>query len=136
MRKTQATIIGSLLFVALVFINVNTRSAEMPPTTEFETRCGWLSNPTPANFDLYDSDRDWIIGVQGGYQVERDWYMPDFKPGQWVRTNNNYGYGCACLKLRVNKETSEVAEIESARAKPLASCRNDPSLKKWNKLFK
>jgi hypothetical protein len=98
---------------------------------KFETRCGWLSNPTPANIWLYDRDDEWTIGVQGGYQVEGDWDWPKFKPGQWVRTNANYGYGCACLVVRVNKETREVLEIKSARPRPLSACRKDPALKKW-----
>ncbi len=36
----------------------------------YETRCGWFDNPTPANYSLYDKDSEWIIGVQGGYQVD------------------------------------------------------------------
>lgn len=96
-----------------------------------ETRCGWLSNPTPANIWLYDRDGEWTIGVQGGYQLEADWDWPEFKRGQWVRTNNNYGYGCACLVVRVNKETSQVVEIKSARARPLSACRKDRALKRW-----
>jgi Protein of unknown function (DUF4087) len=48
---------------------------------QLETRCGWFSNPTPANASLFDRDGEWIIGVQGGYQAEGDW--PDFEPGQW-----------------------------------------------------
>jgi hypothetical protein len=99
---------------------------------QFETRCGWFSNPTPANISLYDRDAEWIIGVQGGYQVEDDWDWPSFKDGQWVETNVHYGYGCACMRLRVNRRTHEVLEIKSSRARPLATCRRDPSLKKWN----
>ena len=56
-------------------------AAVAPP---FETRCGWFSNPTPANIWLYDREGEWTIGVQGGYQVEKDWDWPDFKRGQWV----------------------------------------------------
>lgn len=95
----------------------------------FETRCGWFSNPTPANAWLYDRDAEWVIGVQGGYQAEGNW--PDFEPRQWVKTNVNYGYGCACLRVRVNRETHEVIEIASARARPLEACRGDHSLRRW-----
>jgi hypothetical protein len=108
-----------------------------PPAAKFETRCGWFSNPTPANIWLNDKDGEWTIGVQGGYQVEGDWDWPEFKPGQWVITNAaSYGYGCACFDLRVNKRTHKVLEIKSARARPLSSCRRDPSLKKWKEMFK
>ena len=94
-----------------------------------ETRCGWFSNPTPANASLHDRDDEWIIGVQGGYQAEGDW--PEFGPKQWVETNVHYGYGCACLRLRVNREEHQVIEIKSARARPLSACRRDPKLKRW-----
>jgi hypothetical protein len=33
-----------------------------------ERRCGWLENPTPANYCLTDRDGEWTIGVQGGYR--------------------------------------------------------------------
>ena len=97
----------------------------------FETRCGWFSNPTPANAWLYDRAGEWTIGVQGGHQAEGDW--PDFKSNQWVRTNGNYGYGCACFQLRVDRQTHNVLEIKSARPRPLSQCRHDPALKKWNR---
>jgi hypothetical protein len=95
-----------------------------------ETRCGWFSNPTPGNASLYDSQQEWIIGVQGGYQAEGDW--PEFPPKQWVETNVHYGYGCACLRLTVNRETSEVIRIVSGSARPLSACRRDRALKKWD----
>jgi len=99
----------------------------------FETRCGWFVNPTPGNIWLDDRDGEWIIGVQGGHQVEGDWPWPAFKRGQWVRTNaGSYGYGCACLQLRVNKQTQEVLEIKSSQPRSLAQCRRDPALKKWS----
>lgn len=104
--------------------------AEVAPA-EFETRCGWFSNPTPANIWFYDRDGEWTIGVQGGYQVEGDWDWPEFKPGQWVNTNINYGYGCVCMDVRVNKATHKVVEIKSVRARPLDTCRKDRALKKW-----
>ncbi len=69
--------------------------------------------------------------------MEGDWAWPAFKPRQWVLTNaGSYGYGCACLQLRVNHESHEVVEIKSARARPLAVCRQEPSLKKWRRMFK
>jgi hypothetical protein len=93
-----------------------------------QTRCGWFENPTPGNASLVDRDGEWIIGVQGGHQAEGDW--PDFKPSQWVRTNNDYGYGCACIKGIANAKTHEIVSISSANARPLSVCRKDRSLKK------
>jgi hypothetical protein len=94
-----------------------------------ETRCGWFSNPTPANASLHDREDEWIIGVQGGHQAEGDW--PSFAPKQWVETNGHYGHGCACLRVRVDRATHHVLEIESARARPLSACRRDRALKRW-----
>ncbi len=117
------------LILAQTSRSTNRNGRDAPAVEQFETRCGWFSNPTPANASLYDRAGEWIIGVQGGYQAEGDW--PAFGPRQWVKTNVNYGYGCACLRLRVNRETHEVIEIESSRARPLAACRRDRSLRRW-----
>ena len=95
---------------------------------KFEKRCGWFDNPTPANYSLYDKDGEWIIGIQGGYQVD-DFDWPDFKK-QWVATNNSYGYGCACFQMTVDAETSRALEIKSSYARPLSACRKDKVLKK------
>ena len=100
---------------------------------KFETRCGWLDNPTPSNFSLYDREREWIISVQGGYQVE-DFAAPDFK-SQWIETNNSYGYGCACLNMTVDKETSRVLAIIKSYVKPLSVCQKDNALKKWKSVL-
>jgi len=93
-------------------------------------RCGWFSNPTPANASLYDRDDEWIISVQGGHQAEGDW--PEFSPKQWIETNVHYGYGCACLRVQVDHSNNHVIKIESARARPLSVCRGDRALRKWD----
>ena len=123
-----------LLFVgfmtlAAVALAVRPGAAGAPGTVVAETRCGWFSNPTPANASLHDRDDEWIIGVQGGHQAEGDW--PEFGPKQWVETNVHYGYGCACLTVRVDRESHKVLEIISARARPLSACRRDRALKRW-----
>ncbi|HLL99630.1 MAG TPA: DUF4087 domain-containing protein [Pyrinomonadaceae bacterium] len=94
---------------------------------KLENRCGWFENPTPANAWLTDRDGEWIIGIQGGHQAEGDY--PEFADDQWVKTNVNYGYGCACLRVKVDYKTQRVLEIASATAKPLSACRQDPALK-------
>ena len=128
--KPGLMIVCCLLFASMAFVSGRPRKPAAASTIEqSETRCGWFSNPTPANASLLDRDAEWIIGVQGGHQAEGDW--PNFGRGQWVETNGHYGYGCACLRLRVNRETHEVIEIEGARARPLAVCRRDRSLKRW-----
>jgi hypothetical protein len=135
--KLRLMIITCLLLLTVGFVSGHPGIPKRSGATEFETRCGWFSNPTPANISLYDRDAEWIIGVQGGYQVEGDWDWPEFKPGQWVVTNaTSYGYGCVCMQLRVNKESQRVLEIKSSSARPLSACRRDRSLKRWNDLFK
>lgn len=96
--------------------------------TAFETRCGWFENPTPANAWLTDRDGEWIISVQGGYQADGDW--PDFKKSQWVKTNINYGHGCACMKVTTDRAEMRILKIISATAKPLSTCRKDKALKR------
>jgi hypothetical protein len=121
----------ALLAAVVVCVSAYPEPLATSASAQFETRCGWFSNPTPANIWLYDRDGEWTIGVQGGYQVEGDWDWPEFKPKQWVETNNHYGYGCVCMQMRVNKETRQVVEIKSSRARPLSACRRDRALNRW-----
>jgi len=142
MKKIQLMIrpalASSMLFVTLVLTNGKTAAVDSQSDAKFETRCGWLAYLRPGNVWLDDRDDEWIIdrrGDQGGDLVG-DWHFPKFKAGQWVQTIGDYGYGCACFELRVNKETKEVTDIKSSRARPLSACRNDPALKKWKKQYK
>jgi hypothetical protein len=128
--KLSAPLGIALSLVALICLAAPSPRTTARPTG-FETRCGWFSNPTPANAWLWDREGEWIISVQGGFQADGDW--PDFKPRQWVRSNGNYGYGCACLNVRVNKQTHQILEIKSSRARSLGQCRNDPALRKWTR---
>ncbi len=127
--KTKLTIFACVLFFAIAFANAHPKRPNETSSATFETRCGWFSNPTPGNAWLQDRYGEWIIGTQGGHQADGDW--PTFTARQWVRTNGNYGYGCACMQVRVNKQTHEVLEIKSAHARSLAQCRRDPALTKY-----
>ena len=93
-----------------------------------ETRCGWLDNPTPANWWLTDADGEWLIGAQGGYQAPGMDNMPDMSTAGWVRTNGYYGYGCACMNVSTNRRSMRITRIRSARPVPLRQCRNDRAL--------
>ncbi|MGI9056543.1 MAG: DUF4087 domain-containing protein [Pyrinomonadaceae bacterium] len=95
---------------------------------KFENRCGWYSNPTPGNHWIEDKDGEWIIGVQGSDQAEGD-YPPEFSDDQWIKTNGYYGYGCACLQVKVDRKDMRILEIATATAKPLSACRNDKALR-------
>ena len=133
MRKPQIKIslvqMVCFLLSFATFVNGQSTATKGNKTTQVENRCGWFFNPTPANAFFYDRDGEWIIGLQGGYQAEGDW--PAFEDNQWVKTNINYGYGCACMRLLTNRKTKEVIKIESARVRPLSTCRKDQALKKW-----
>lgn len=95
-----------------------------------ERRCGWLSNPTPANYWLTDRDGQWIISSQGGYHAEGWDEMPDMTTRSWVGTNGSYGYGCACLTVTTDRRTSRIRRIFSATPVPLRQCRNDRTLRR------
>lgn len=121
--------VGFLTLAAAAALALRPGEAGARAPLKVETRCGWFSNPTPANASLHDRHDEWVVGVQGGHRAEGDW--PSFGPKQWVETNGHYGYGCACLRLEVDRETNRVTRIESARARPLSACRRDRALKRW-----
>ncbi|HSE22368.1 MAG TPA: DUF4087 domain-containing protein [Pyrinomonadaceae bacterium] len=126
---TSGLLVVSTL-LAVVVAEERPRRRDSAAIEPLETRCGWFSNPTPANASLYDRDGEWIIAVQGGYQAEGDW--PTFGPNQWVETNVHYGYGCACLKVQVDRDKHQIMKIEGSKARPLSVCRRDRSLKRWS----
>ncbi len=107
--------------------NIKEDSTETVENGKVENRCGWYSNPTPGNHWIEDRDGEWIIGVQGGFQADGD-YPPEFSDSQWVNTNGNYGYGCACLRVTVNRQEQQILKVVSATARPLSACRKDPAL--------
>ena len=98
------------------------------PAAAAERRCGWLHNPTPANWWLVDRDGEWLIGAQGGYQAPGMDSMPDMTTRGWVNSNGNYGHGCACMNVSVDRASRRVTRIESATPLPLRQCRADPRL--------
>jgi hypothetical protein len=140
LRKVLRLVLGiSTVSLLLLWVFACQPVASLAETeaSQVETRCGWLSNPTPGNIWLDDRDGNWTISVQGGYSLDQEWPWPAFKKGQWIVTNaGDHGYGCACLQLRVDKESSHVLEIKSARPRPLAACRKEPALKKIERTFK
>jgi Protein of unknown function (DUF4087) len=101
------------------------------PSLATETRCGWLQNPTPANWWLTDSDRTWTISAQGGYQAKGMDNLPNLDSRrQYVRTNGDYGYACACLQVATNGNLNRITRIISGEQLPLRTCRQDPNLPK------
>jgi len=93
-----------------------------------ERRCGWLHNPTPANWWLVDRDGEWLLGAQGGYQAPGMDDMPDMSARGWVEVNGHYGYGCACMNVVTDRATRRVTRLVSATPVPLRQCRRDRRL--------
>ena len=98
------------------------------PAAATERRCGGLHNPTPGNWWLVDRHGEWLIGAQGGYQAPGMDNMPDMTTRGWARTNGNYGHGCACLNVSVDRRAKRVTRIASATPLPLRQCRADRRL--------
>ena len=94
-----------------------------------ENRCGWLHNPTPANWWLNDADGSWTLMTQGGGQEPDGIDMiPDISAGDYVRTNGNYGYACACMDVDTDDADGRILAIHSFRQLPISQCANDPAL--------
>ena len=100
------------------------------PSFATENRCGWLQNPTPANWWLTDRDGTWTISVQGGYQARGMDNIPPIGEREYVRTNGNYGYTCACLRAVTDRTEMRIISIQGGKQLPLKTCRQDPNLPK------
>ncbi|NKK00184.1 DUF4087 domain-containing protein [Rhizobium leguminosarum bv. viciae] len=95
-----------------------------------ETRCGWIENPTPANWWLEDAENTWTIMTQGDDvgEVEGMELISDISEHEYVRTNGNYGYACACMSVETDGK-ERITKILSFRQLKLAKCRADKALK-------
>lgn len=94
-----------------------------------EVRCGWIVNPTPANWTLLDADCEWVLGTQGAFQAKGLEDIGDLTASDWVVTNgSSYGYGCACLTVDTERATKTVTQIHSFRQLKLAKCEADKNL--------
>ncbi|NML06718.1 DUF4087 domain-containing protein [Sphingomonas sp. G-3-2-10] len=106
-------------------------AAPEPLAAKPEKRCGWLENPTPANWWLLDRDGQWIIGSQGGHQARGMENIPNMAGRNWIVTNGtSYGRGCACMTVEVNRRESRITRISAVKQLPLATCRADRTLPK------
>lgn len=104
--------------------------AAATPAQAVEKRCGWIVNPTPANWWLVDRDGQWTMSVQGGYQADGMEDLPDMSAKGWVRTNGYYGHGCGCMTVDTDRKGYRIRRIHSATPLPLKQCRADRKLPK------
>jgi hypothetical protein len=95
-----------------------------------EYRCGWLENPTPANWWLRDAEGLWILSAQGSAPVTGMDLIPDISAHDFVKTNGPYGYACACLNAQFDAAQKRASRIISVRQLPLDKCRQDTKLPK------
>ncbi|MGO4871492.1 MAG: DUF4087 domain-containing protein [Roseiarcus sp.] len=95
-------------------------------------RCGWLENPTPGNWWLTDQKAEWILATQGAPQPTPDPMdmIPDISVHDYVKTNGEYGYACACLEGRFDQATKHVLEVTAFKQLPLQVCKTDKNLPK------
>jgi hypothetical protein len=98
------------------------------PSYALEKRCGWLDNPTPANWFLVDRNETWTISAQGGYQARGITNISDLSEKEYVTTNGSYGYACACMGVTTDKRLSRILSIQNFTQLPLRRCREDRSL--------
>ncbi|MFH4594783.1 DUF4087 domain-containing protein [Vibrio alginolyticus] len=103
--------------------------------TAEETRCGWLENPSPANMWLIDRDGSWDISVQGTSNALDDksmelLYQATANENEFVRTNRDYGFSCACLTVDVDEEQNSITTIYKSKQLPLKQCLEDISITK------
>lgn len=98
------------------------------PAAALETRCGWLDNPSPANWWLLDADGDWTISIQGREEFSNFF---DVEPtGTYEREglHPSYGWSCACIRGEFDPVSRRLTFAESVRNLPLSQCREDPAL--------
>lgn len=98
-----------------------------PASANAERRCGWLENPTPANWWVSDKDGLWILGTQGQPETKGMDRMPDLSTHDYVSTNGGHGYACACVDAQFKGDKVAI-EINAVRQLPLSTCKRDRTL--------
>ncbi|RUL98064.1 DUF4087 domain-containing protein [Rhizobium chutanense] len=100
-----------------------------PAAAHAERRCGWLDNPSTANWSLMDAGGGWIIMENGsGYKAEGMDKIPDLTTGEYVYTNATHGYACACMDVDMDGEGG-ISRIHSVRQLRLSRCRSDAAIR-------
>lgn len=99
------------------------------PLAAAENRCGWIQNPTPGNLWLDDSQGSWLLSAQGSDDEALGMEnISDFSERDFVRTNGNYGYACACMKVETDSAAKRIVAVYSFKQLALAKCEKDARL--------
>ncbi|MDQ0465303.1 hypothetical protein QO010_003090 [Caulobacter ginsengisoli] len=124
--------LGACAAAALLALAASS-APEAAPRAKPQLRCGWIQNPTPANWWLVDRDGDWTLMTQGSGEDPPEGMesIPDLTGRNWVVTNGAaYGYGCVCMGVDVDRAARRITRIYSVKQKPLSACRADKRLPK------
>ena len=122
---------AAAMLAVLLPLAAGAPSQAAPKKPVGELRCGWLQNPSPGNWWLFDNAGEWTVGIQGGYQARGLDNVPDLTERNWVVTNgSSYGYGCVCLRVETDAKARRITRIHSVTQKPLKVCRADRKLPK------
>lgn len=124
---SKITAMKNILWCCAAILCASSMIAHAQPA---EKRCGWLSNPTPGNYLLTDRDMTWTVSAQGGFSAQGMDNLPDFNTREYKKTNGNYGYGCACLRVTVDTANQRIVSILDGQMLPLKTCQNDKSLQR------
>lgn len=115
----------SLLRVAVACLYI---ALPLTSSSASERRCGWLNNPTPANWWLVDKQATWILMRQGEAEPRGLEKIPDISKHFYIKRNRNYGYTCACIDGEFDVSENRVVRILSFEQKPLSVCQKDRAL--------
>ncbi|EIK97661.1 hypothetical protein PMM47T1_04094 [Pseudomonas sp. M47T1] len=111
--------------VALLTVSLTSLANAAQPAEE--RLCGWYENSAPRVINLIDHEGSWKIATADGYNAPGQ--KPVFRSSQWIRTNGDYGYGCACVSGELDEQTHTVNAITTATARTLSACRADTTLR-------
>ena len=97
-----------------------------------ERVCGWLDNSSPANVFFTDNENDWVISAQGKSPLDDQSmnfvYAALHDEQQFVRTNVNYGFSCACLTVDKNQQTESITKVYQSEQMNLKTCLEDQAI--------
>lgn len=119
-----------IMYKKIIFVFLSTFMTA--PLIAKEYRCGWLLNPTPANFYFIDKEGEWGLSEQGMSSPlsDQSWdNMPESNDNEFVRINGNYGFSCVCLNVKTNKKNRRILEIyKKSKSLLLKRCLEDREL--------
>ena len=56
--------------------------------------------------------------------------LVEFPKADFIKTNGDYGYGCACITVDADDKVKKISTIYQFRVVPIKQCKNDNALKR------